>query len=142
MNFRKEVSIQDSQLESASQQKVASLIKAMPEEELSLSWRSSLNVKLLEAQQAKAKRKQIKRFYAWGSSLSVGVAASVFALVMFQTPTAPRQDVKVASSGLASELVKAHQESMVLVSVSGTGAAARETSIEEDPYYYPQDDLL
>lgn len=142
MNFmRKEASIQDSQLESPSQQKVASLIKAMPEEELSLSWRSNLNVKLLEAQQAKAKRKQVRRFYAWGSSLSVGLAASVFAFVMFQAPPVSRQDNKVVNSGLASELVKAHQESMVLVSVSGTGAAARETSIEEDPYY-PQDDLL
>lgn len=139
--FRREESIDEAQLNSANQQKMASLVKGLGDEELSLSWRSDLNAKLALAQQTKSKKRTTRLFYAWGSSLSFGVAATVFAFVMMNGP-APKAPPKVAnSSAFASELVEAHQESMVLASVSGTGSAARETSYVDDSYGL-QDELL
>lgn len=141
MNFlKKEVSVDDVQLNSASQQKMASLVKGIRDEEVSMSWRSELNTKLFAAQQAQAKKRKTRRFYAWGSSLSLGLAATVFG-VMLMNPAPQMVQPHVESTAFASELVKAHQESMVLASVSGTGAAARETSYIDDSYGL-QDELL
>ena len=127
--FKKEDSVTETQLNSATQQKVASLVKALGDDELSMSWRSELNVKLMAAQQAKAKKTTARRFYAWGSTLSLGVAATAFAVVMMK---APSPEIPTASASFASELVKAHQETLVMSSVSGTGAAARETTFVDD----------
>jgi len=141
--FKREVSIDETQLNSASQQKVASLVKAaLREDELSLSWRSDLNAKLAAAQQLKAKKRTTRRYYAWGSSLSLGVAATAFAVLIIN-PQVPNTHPRGGESEkFASELVKAHQESMVLASVSGTGAATRETSFVDDSAYGLQDELL
>lgn len=139
--LKREKTIQDSQLESASQQKIASLVKSLPSEDLSMSWRSQLNEKLMAAELAKKKQRKTRRAFAWGSTLSFGAAAGVFGILMMNGPQAVAPIRKVESPTMASELVKTHQESMVLASVSGTGAAARETSLEED-VYGTQDELL
>ncbi|MBS1704022.1 MAG: hypothetical protein JST12_20330 [Armatimonadetes bacterium] len=138
--FRREESIEESRLNSDSQKKVASLVKSLHDDELSLSWRSDLNAKLAMAQQAKAKKKA-RRVYAWGSSLSLGVAATLVVTLMVRPNSPKTTPVANSSSAFASELVKTHEESMVLASVSGTGAAARETALGTEAYSY-QDDLL
>lgn len=139
--FRREESVSETQLNSASQQKIASLVKALGDDDLSMSWRSDLNAKLAAAQQAKAKKTTSRRFYAWGSTLSLGVAATCFAVVMMTNTPAPQKPIRTADNSFASELVKAHQETLVMSSVSGTGAAARETSYLDDSSGN-QDDLL
>jgi hypothetical protein len=142
MNFlKKEVGTEESRLNSVSQQKIASLVKSLPSEDLSMSWRSELNVKLIAAREAKIKKRSAQRVLTWGASLSCGLAVTVLGVMMFGNKPVVQQTSKVDSPTLASELVQTHQESMVLASVSGTGAAARETSILEDSYT-PQDDLL
>ncbi len=143
MNFlRREESVSETQLQSEDQLKVASLVKSLKDDELSLAWRSELNAKLMAAQQTKAKKKSAFRVYAWGSSLSVGVAAAVFAGTILLTPKSNKVAPQTNNSSLiASELVQAHEESMVFASVSGTGSAARETMYVDDSYGM-QDDLL
>ncbi len=140
--FRKEITVEESRLESASQQKIASLVKAMPDEDLSLSWRSELNVKLMAAQEAKYKKRATRRVFTWGTSLSCGVAASVVAITMFNPTAAPNAfSTRAESKSLASEMVTAHQESLVLASVSAIPTSNHETPITEE-IYNPQDDLL
>ena len=138
---KKEVDIDDSRLNSAGQQKIASLVKSLPSEDLSMSWRSDLNVKLMVAHQAKRKKYVVRKVFTWGTSLSCGLAATVLGFTMFGAKPVGQSALKGDSQSFASELVQAHQESMVLASVSGTGSAARETSISEDSFS-PQDDLL
>ena len=139
--FNKEELIDESKLNSPSQLRVASLIKSMPEEDLSLSWRSELNVKLMEIQNAKSKRKSTKRFFAFGSSLSAAVAVAGYALFMANTNTITPPVGKIDSSGFATELVRTHQESLVTLSVSGTSSAARESAPADDSFD-GQDELL
>ena len=133
--------LDEAKLNSAAQLQVASLIKAIPDEDLSLSWRSELNMKLMAAHQAKRKQKSTKRFFAWGSSLSAGVAAFSYIVLMANTGTIGSSMVKADSSSIAKELVQTHQESLVVASVSGTGSAARETALSDDSFE-SQDDLL
>ena len=139
--FKKEELIDESKLHSASQMRVASLIKSMPEEDLSLSWRSELNVKLMEIQATKSKRKSTKRFFAFGSSLSATVAVAGYALFMANSNTIVAPVGKIDSSGFVSELVRTHQESLVTLSVSGTSSAARESAPADDSLD-GQDELL
>ena len=139
--FKKDINIDESRLNSASQQKVASMVRSLPDDDLSMSWRSDLNVKLMAAQDAKRKKKVTRRIFTWGTSLSCGLAATVMGVVMFNSTPIVHQGPKVDSSAFASELVNAHQESLVLASVSGISSSNHETSITEDSYS-TQDDLL
>jgi len=139
--FRKDVNIEDSRLNSDGQQKIAALVKALPDEDLSMSWRSDLNVKLMAAQEAKRKRKATRKIFTWGTSLSCGVAASVLGVMLMSPANVVKPNTRTSSPIMASELVKAHQESLVLASVSAIPSATHETSITEDSYG-PQDDLL
>jgi hypothetical protein len=139
--FKKEAQFDDSKLDSKSQLQVASLIKALPDEDLSLSWRSQLNVKLMAAEEAKRKKKQSKRIFAWGTLPFAGVAATAMVLMIGNGAPIGAPVATNSSSAFASELVKTHQESVVLASVSGTGSSVHETSLSEESYN-PQDDLL
>jgi hypothetical protein len=140
--FKKVESFDDEKLNSASQQKMAVLVQSLPEEDLSMSWRSSLNVKIMAAEQAKKKQKSVKRIFAWGSSLSAGMAATAYIVLMANAPSmvspVPRND----SVAFASELVQAHQESVVLASVSGVGSSVGNESPINEEIYTPVDDLL
>jgi hypothetical protein len=140
--FKKEELFDDEKLNSSSQKRVATLIKSLPEDDLSLSWRSSLNLKLMAAQQAKKKQRATKRFFAWGSSLSAGVAATAYFVFLTNATSIVSPTQNSDSVAFASELVRTHQESVVLASVSGIGSTTvHETSITEDSYILP-DDLL
>lgn len=139
--FKKEETFDESLLNSENQHKLALLVKSLPEEDLSLSWRSGLNMKIMAAQDAKRKHRRTKKIFAWSSSVSAGFAATVlFGLMMNPTPvSSPSRNLD--SVAFASELVKTHQESLVLASVSGMGYPTHETSITEDTSL-PFDDLL
>ncbi len=118
------------------------LVKSLPEEDLSMSWRSGLNVKLMAAQEAKAKKRSAKKLFAWGSSVSAGFAATAYFVLMANVAPVVSPTSQGDSVVFASELVKTHQESVVLGSVSGIGSGSiHETSITEDSYS-SLDDLL
>jgi hypothetical protein len=139
--FKNEEAFDESRLNSDTQRKVANLIKSLPEEDLSMAWRSSLNMKLMDVQNAKRKQRVTKRIFAWGSSLSAGIAATAYIVLMTNAPSITPTNSRSESVAFASELVKTHQESIVLASVSGTGSSIHETSLTEDSYS-PVDDLL
>ena len=139
--FKKEELLDEAKLNTVAQLQVASLVKALPDEDLSLSWRSELNVKLMAAHQARRKQKSTKRIFAWGSSLSAGLACLSYVLLLANTASIGTAGVKADSSSIAKELVQTHQESLVMASVSGTGSAARETALSNDSFE-SQDDLL
>jgi glucosamine 6-phosphate synthetase-like amidotransferase/phosphosugar isomerase protein len=140
--FNNEEAFDELKLNSKNQQKLAMLVKALPEEDLSMSWRSSLNVKLMAAQAAKSKKRTAKKFLAWGTSLSAGVAATAYFVILGNVTPMVSPTTQSDSVAFASELVKTHQESVVMASVSGIGSASiHETSITEDSYS-SIDDLL
>lgn len=140
--FNKEEAFDESKLNSDNQQKVAMLVKSLPEEDLSMSWRSGLNVKLMAAQEAKAKKRSAKKLFAWASSVSAGFAATAYFVLMANVAPVVSPTSQGDSVVFASELVKTHQESVVLASVSGIGSGSiHETSITEDSYS-SLDDLL
>ncbi len=139
--FRKDESVDDAQLNSESQLNVASLVKSLPDEELSISWRSELNVKLMSAKQAQKKQRVAKRVFGWGSSLSFGVAATAYMMLVTNASTGVTPGSRLESPSFATELVRTHQESVVLANVSGTSSLDKETSISEDSYNQ-QDELL
>ncbi len=142
MNFlNKEIIVDESHLNTDSQLLIASLVKSMPDDELSMSWRSDLNVKLLAAQSSKKKLKATKRVFGWGLSLSGSMAVAVAAMIMSNSNSIAPQVTMTNSNQMASEFVKAHQESIVLASVSGISSSTQESTISEESYSL-QDDLL
>jgi hypothetical protein len=124
---RKEETIDVTDAMLDSQKSVSALVKGLPEDELSMAWRSQLNLKLLEANDKKVARKRSLRLATLGSSVSLGAAAAVLGIMMFSPaksgPSAERF-VKVQPS----ELQKIHEETAAFASVSGTGSTEIETA--------------
>ncbi len=127
-NDKKEQVISDSKLESTQQQAIASLVKKLPEENLSMAWRSSLNERIRA--EADKKRKQRRTRIVWSSSLGFGMAGAILLMVMVPNAIRPTSDVLPSSNKtevLESSLYALHQESVVLGGVSSTGVAYRRT---------------
>jgi hypothetical protein len=119
------VNVSDEMLEA--QKPLQSLVRGLPEDDLSMAWRSQLNLKLLaESDRKHSKRKSI-RFAAWGSSLGLGATTLVAAFVMMSSPKSLPTSDNVAQLKSA-DLVQIHQETTAFANVSGTGATQVETS--------------
>lgn len=127
-NQNSERVISDEQLDSTAQQSIASLVKRLPEENLSMSWRSSLNEKIRA--EAEKRQKQRRARIVWSSSLGFGMAGAI--LFMLVAPNMMRGSVPAATGTnktevLESSLYAMHQESVVLSAVSSTGVSYRQT---------------
>lgn len=127
-NGNNERVISNEQLESSSQQTIASLVKRLPEENLSMSWRSSLNEKIRA--EAEKRKKQRRARIVWSSSLGFGMAGAI--LFMLVMPNMMQQSAQPATATnktevLESSLYAMHQESVVLSGVSSTGVSYRQT---------------
>jgi len=108
----------DSKLESAGQLQVRQLLQTMPEESLSLTWRSSLNEKLM----ASVETRRRKRRVAWFLSPALGIGlASVFAVVFLVKPNVTPEPAQSSSSSLEAKLVASHQDSVRYGEVTGAG---------------------
>jgi len=127
-NGKHEQTVTDAQLESSNQVMVSNLVKRLPEENLSMAWRSSLNERIrLEAEK---RQKQRRARVVWSSSLGFGMAGAI--LLMLVVPTTLQQPSQSVPTGnktevLESSLYALHQESVVLSAVSSTGVSYRQT---------------
>lgn len=97
----------DEKLNCASQLKIKEVVKSLPEEELSLAWRSELNEKLL-AIQAPVRKAWWKAM--WVPSSGLALAAAIASVMFF----APKPTDKVSSESVASLMLEAHEEGRVL----------------------------
>jgi hypothetical protein len=123
----------DERLEESGQQVVRALVRDLPEEPVSLAWRSELNEKL---NKAAASRRRVRRFWnITAPSLALSAACALAFMMLGRTgsqapgigqPTGPV--VSRPAPDLASELVNAHQEAVFVSDVAGSGLAPTEVS--------------
>lgn len=129
MNVLKDL---DTRLNGPAQNRVRDLVSALPEEPLSMAWRSDLNEKLLRKHRAEARRKQVLWFLS--PALGFGVAAAMTMVVFMHG--SPRQGVvrtqpplvasRAGDAGLANALVSTHQEVGSLSEAAGVGLSPNE----------------
>ena len=93
--------VEDAKLNSAGQMAIRSMIQALPEEPVSMAWRSALNEQLL----ASAAKQRKKRRLLWFASPAAGltlVTALAF-VVMFQPGSRVYTNAALTQSSLPAE---------------------------------------
>lgn len=118
----KEFSQHEEALESAGHRRVQEVVKSLPEEALSMAWRSTLNERI-RAEAAKKRRRQL-----WSFTLgpTFGAAATcAIAFVMFNT-NAGTPASTAANSGLEAALVRTHRQFDAVPDVTGSGLGVGE----------------
>ena len=130
MNKRtQEVSQIDEKLSSVGQQAIKGMVKSLPEDTLSMAWRSSLNEKLLEA--AAKKRKKQRLVWVLRPALGLSLACALAVVVMFQP--LGHKSMPVPDRGLESAIMSDHHNSVLLNEVSSAGLNANEVTSEVNP---------
>jgi hypothetical protein len=119
----------DERLNSAVQQHVAAVVRSLPEETLSMAWRSSLNERML----VEVKKRQRVRLFGWIWKPTSGLAlAGALALaVMFRPGMVESLPVAAHHSGtVEANLVSYYRQSTVAYDVAGPGLAMPGDSVE------------
>lgn len=114
----------DRLLESPGQQKVRQLMKELPEDTVSLSWRSSLNERLLKLEPVRKKVALVT--VAFRALAAVGLATLLCLAVISRTGISKAdQAVQSRTDGtlLASALVSEHKETENSAEIGGVGVA-------------------
>ena len=126
----------DSRLDSAGQQTISKMVQSLPDDTLSMAWRSSLNERLMET--AVKKRKKQRLAWVLRPALGLGLASVLAVVVMFQ----PRmhQTNPVADRGLETAILADHHNSVIFNEVSSAGLNANEVTTEANPQE-PEDGL-
>jgi len=114
----------DECLESEGQEAMRQLVKAMPEDSLSMAWRSSLNEKIV----ASAVKQKRRRWFlnAMIPSVGMSVACGLALLVLARTP-APTT-VSGRNIEMEKSMLSAHRMADVSSDVAGAGLAPSETA--------------
>ncbi|MBI5705697.1 MAG: hypothetical protein HZC36_01780 [Armatimonadetes bacterium] len=101
---------------------VAESVRSLPEEPLSLAWRSELNERLLALSKSKPKRSLLATL--WRPALGLGLA-SILAIAFYPRGEAA---LPLAASGsdIEAQMVSAHQEAVTSVMTVGHGLASYE----------------
>ena len=126
----------DMKLTSPGQEIVRSIVKSLPEEPLSMAWRSSLNEQLLLIA---AKQKRRKRLL-WVASPIAGFsfAMALAFVVMFN----PSRSIRNTSSvpGIESAIISDHHSSSITNEVSAAGLNLNEVNSDANQFD-PQDGI-
>lgn len=109
----------DAALASESQRQAARLVELMPDETVSLAWRSDLIEKLRDRQVKQRRRESV--FWVLRPASAVAVAAAVFGVYLVGKPG---QVAIVERPNIEVYMVEAHKqtETVSLVAASGIGA--------------------
>ena len=100
-----------------------SLMKALPEEQVSMAWRSSLNEKLL----ATVPKKRFNWNWVLRPALGLGLAGALALVIVTQPQPSGVVTVMPARGSLEAHLVAEHQDSIALYDLSGPGLSPDET---------------
>ncbi|MFQ3587848.1 MAG: hypothetical protein SNJ74_00125 [Fimbriimonadaceae bacterium] len=106
-------------LASEAQQKVAQMVGRLPDEGVSLAWRSSLNEKLL-AQQSKRQRRE-RVFWVLRPASALAIAATVWGVYLAGNP---RPVATVERPNIEISMIEAHKQTETVSFVSATGMGA------------------
>jgi hypothetical protein len=129
----------DEKLNTGRQATVAKAVASLPDEQLSMVWRSDLNQVLRAQSQVNKKRKFFLNFLSPVAGL--GVACALAVVVLIAPPKAPQSIISVSkpvqsSSSLEASLVHFHQDDVRSADVAGTGLnpteAANDTTTSAD----------
>jgi hypothetical protein len=110
----------DRRLESEAHLQIRQAVQAMPEDSVSMAWRSQLNEALVQ----KIEAKQRKRRFTWilSPALGLGMAGALAFVLMTKTP-----DISVNSSSFANRpnleesLIASHRDTVDYTDITGVG---------------------
>jgi hypothetical protein len=127
--MNRENQFDDSKLQSEGQMMVKNLVSSLPEDQLSMAWRSSLNEQLLKTA-AKTRRRQ---YLGWIARPAFGLAfaGALAAVVMIRTAPVPASHVR-SSGRLEAALVQEHQQNLLMSDVAGVGMMPSESRPTEN----------
>lgn len=108
----------DERLESPAQVAVRNAVKALPEDNLSLAWRSGLNEQLLQV--AEKQRRRRRAWFFLKPAVGLAAACGLAAVVLMHSFTPAVRMKTSKSSDLSAALVSFHQDASMSVDVSGT----------------------
>ena len=117
----------DEKLRSAEGTKVAQVVSALPEEELSLAWRSQLNEKLNLATDKKRKKKTWNRIWSYSAGLGLSTVAGI-ALFLAILPNDPEVKNLMNSNSYEKEMLVAHHTAVRSTDIAGEGLSALDES--------------
>lgn len=127
-----EMGVDDAQLNSSGQVAVRNLVRALPEETVSMAWRSSLNEQLLTL----AAKKQKKRRLLWFATPTLGVSLVTGLAFVLMFHPAPHHPINVQDRGIESAILNDHHSSTLSNEVSTAGLNLNESATdanESDP---------
>jgi hypothetical protein len=109
----------DDALVGPGQEAVRAAVKALPDDTLSMSWRSALNEKLVAEAAARRRRARISWFIRPALGLGLAGTLAVLMLVRAPQPAAPR--LSASGDALEAALVSTHRQSAFAWDVAGVG---------------------
>ena len=124
--------VEESKLNSAGQQAIRAMVSSLPEEPLSMAWRSSLNEQLRLVAAKKQKRKRL--FWVASPLAGLSLTGALAFIVMFQ-PMAHKPVVS-PDRGLESAILKDHHNSTLVNEMTSAGLNLTEVTTdanESDP---------
>ena len=117
----------DAQLASPAQNAMREVVQALPEDSLSMAWRSGLNERLL----VEGARHQRRRRFFWllRPAAGLAMAGALAAVFMIRTSAVPDVAPKAAGSdSFEAALLSAHNEASQFADVAGSGVRPMEAA--------------
>lgn len=117
----------DAQLATRAQCAMREVVQALPEDSLSMAWRSGLNERLI----AEGKRRQRRRRFFWVLRPAAGLAMAGALAAVFMIRTSQVPDIAPAHSSshsLEAALLSTHNEVSEFADVAGTGVRPMEAA--------------
>lgn len=112
----------DAKLESAGQRQMRQLVQSMPDEQVSMAWRSALNQRVMANVEAKRKKRRAAWFLS--PALGLGLAGALAFVFIARTPTAPPEHS--SQSSIEAKLVATHQDFLRYSEGTGSGLSQDE----------------
>ncbi len=116
----------DQQLNADGQQAVRQVVRELPEESMSMAWRSDLNERLLQMTPAKRKRWHL---LDWRPALGVGLAVVAFGFLILPNRSAPSAngtlEESLASVHAGAQIEAEFGSSMSAIVQNATGESGR-----------------
>lgn len=110
----------DEKLESSESRKIAEAVRLLPNDELSMAWRSELNAKLSASVQKRNRRQAIARPLGWMAGLGLSATATFVFLAVLLPANMPKAGTNPTDT-LESQLLAAHKSSVNSADIAAEG---------------------
>lgn len=118
----------DARLNSEAQVAMRDVVRALPEDSVSMAWRSALNERLL-AEAVTPKRRFAWLNFSWRPAVGLALAGALAGIIIFRpNSAAPATSAHGATASLEAELITTHTQYATFVDVAGLGALPMDTA--------------